>query len=119
MAKGDIRDDASGFSDEALAELHQLLTQAQSEAAPDADSARRVAFIAQGAAWTEIETRAHRLLSAAAKPDPAEVRRVLDERYHFMRDIFQNAPNALNVTNISWGEDAGWGKLNYRFPDSP
>ena len=105
-----------GFTDEVLEELQKLIAQATSEAATDADAAGRVAFISTGAKWTALETHAQRLLTAATPPDAATVKRVLDERYAFMREVFQKTPMALNVAYISWGEDGGWSKLGWSAP---
>lgn len=116
MAKGENHDDASGFSDEVLAQLQTFITQAKAEAGDDPAALKRVEFVALGAKWTDIETHAHRLLAAPAKNDPAEVKRVLDERYAFMREVFQKEPLALNVTAISFGEDGIWSRLRYQFP---
>ena len=117
MAKGDNHDDAAGFSDAVLAELKELIAQARNETASDAACAKRVEFIALGAKWTEIETHAHRLLATTAKPDPALVKRVLDERHALMREVFEKEPLALNVTLISFGEDGIWSRVGYRFPN--
>jgi hypothetical protein len=106
----------TGFTDAVLDELHKLIAQAASETASDPEAAKRVAFIALGAKWTDIETHAQRLLAAPDKPDPALVKRVLDERYAFMREVFEQQPYALSVAYISWGEDAGWGKIGWSAP---
>jgi hypothetical protein len=99
-----------------LDDLHKLIAQATSDAAGDPEAAKRVAFIALGAKWTNIETHAQRLLTATEKPDPALVKRRLDERYAFMREVFEKQPYALSVAYISWGEDAVWGKVGWRAP---
>jgi hypothetical protein len=109
-------DPNSGFTDAVLDELQKLIAQAGTEAADDADAARRVAFIAIGAKWTVLETHAQRLLTASTKPDAATVKRVLDERYAFMREVFEKNPIALNFAYISWGEDGGWAKLGWTPP---
>lgn len=106
----------AGFTDAVLDELQKLIAQAGTESAGDADAAKRVAFIALGAKWTELETHAQRLLTAPAKPDAATVKRVLGERSAFMREVFEKNPIALNVAYISWGEDGGWGKLGWSSP---
>ncbi len=109
-------DSDGGFTDVVLEELHKLIAQAANEAANDTDCARRVAFVAVGTKWTDLETHAQRLLTASPPPDAATVKRVLDERHAFMREIFEKNPLALNVAYISWGEDAGWGKLKWTPP---
>ena len=117
MAKGSNHDDAAGFSDEVLSDLRKLIDQAKTDASGDAACSKRVEFIALGAKWTEIETHAHRLLANPTKNDPAEVKRVLDERYAFLREVFEKEPLALNVTNISFGEDGIWSRVGYRLPN--
>jgi hypothetical protein len=109
-------DPNSGFTDAVLEELRKLIAQATSETAGDAEAARRVAFIALGLKWTDLETHAQRLLTADPKPDAATVKRVLDARYAFMREVFEKEPMALNFGYISWGEDAGWGKVGWSTP---
>lgn len=106
----------AGFTDAVLDELQKLIAQAASETASDPEAAKRVAFVAFGAKWTELETQAQRLLAAPDKPDAALVKRVLDERYAFMRELFEKHPFAVNVAYISWGEDAGWGKVGWSTP---
>jgi hypothetical protein len=105
-----------GFTDAVLADLRKLIEQAAGEATSDPDAARRVAFVALGERWTELEVQAQRLLTSPTKPDAATVKRVLDERYAFMRDHFEKNPAAFNFAYISWGEDAGWGKIGWTTP---
>jgi hypothetical protein len=109
-------DPNAGFTDEVLDELRKLISQATSETASDADAARRVALVGLGLKWTELEAQAQRLLVAPAKPDAATVKRVLDARYAFMREHFEKNPVAFNFAYISWGEDAGWGKIGWSTP---
>lgn len=116
MAKGNVRDDAGGFTDEVLAQMHKLIAQAKAEAAGDAEALKRVEFVALGAKWTDIETHARRLLTDPTKNDKAEVKRILDERHAFMRELFQKEPLALNVTAISFGEDGVWSRVGYQPP---
>lgn len=109
--------DANGaFTDADLEALQTLIEQATRETAGDPEAAKRVAFMALGAKWTVLETHAQRLLAATEKPDAALVKRVLDERYAFMREVFEKEPYALSVSYISWGEDAGWGKVGWSAP---
>src|SRR5262249_44009107 len=114
MAQGEPRDESAGFTEEILANLDNLIAQAKVETVSDADARKRVEFIALGTKWTEIETRAHCLLVEPGSADPATVKRVLDERFGLMRELFHAAPLAVNVAAVSWGEDAAWSKLNYK-----
>lgn len=109
-------DAQQAFSDEVLNDLQKLIEQATSETAKDPEAAKRVAFVGQGMKWTVLEAHAQRLLTATEKPAPALVKQVLDERYAFMREIFEKEPYALSVAYISWGEDAGWGKVGWSAP---
>jgi len=43
------------------------------------------------------------------KADKEAAKRILDERFALMREVFQKTPLALNVAYISWGEDASSG----------
>lgn len=110
-------DSFSGFTDAVLAELDKFMAQAEHEAASDADSLKRVQFMRVGLRWTGIEVRAHRFLAHPANADKVAAKRVLDERFAFMREVFQKQPLAVNFGYISWGEDGGWGQLGYRSPN--
>lgn len=105
--------EVAGFSDELLGHLHRLLDDARNETANSTEAHKRVEFVGLGLRWTEIEIQAQRLLAAPEKPDAAAVKRILDDRMALMREIFKTAPLALNVTAISWGEDANWARLGY------
>ena len=50
------------------------------------------------------------------KADKKAARKVLDERFALMKEVFQKAPLALNVAYISWGEDALWARLGWERP---
>jgi hypothetical protein len=101
---------------EALVELRGELKQARKEAGSDADVAGRVAFLELGLRWTEVEARAHTLLADPAKADREAARKVLDERFALMREVFRKTPLALNAAYVSWGEDALWGLLGWDPP---
>jgi hypothetical protein len=107
----------SMFTDAVLSDLHKLIDQAKAEAAKDEPSLRRVEFVEQGLRWTDVEVRAHRFLADPDHADPAAVKRVLDERYALQRELFEKFPLAVNVAYVSWGEDSGWSRLKYRFPE--
>jgi hypothetical protein len=107
------------FSVEALSGLRKELDQACKEAEGDPTIAKRVAFLELGLRWTEIEARAHAFLGEPAKADRKAAKRTLDERYAFMREVFQKTPLAVNVAYISWGEDAVWGRLGWKQPRNP
>jgi hypothetical protein len=106
----------AAFGPEALAGLRRELEQARREAAGDASVARRLDFLERGLHWTEVEARAHALLADAAKADREAARRTLDERFALMRETFRQAPLAVNVAYVSWGEDAGWAALGWEPP---
>ena len=80
---------------------------------------RRVAFLELGLRWTEIEALAHALSADPAKADREAARRILNERFALMREIFQKMPLALNVAYISWGEDSLWARLGWERPRQP
>ena len=115
-SKKDREKRGGSFTDAVLADLRSLLEQAKSEAASDAGSLSRIEFIGQGLRWADVEERAHRLLVDPEKNDKAEVKRVLDERYELMRELFRNHPFAVNVALVSWGEDGVWSRVGYKFP---
>jgi hypothetical protein len=107
---------ATAFSPEALAGLRKELEHARRDAGGDTTIAKRLAFLELGLRWTEIEARAHTLLTDPAKADKEAVKRTLDERFALMRRAFRESPLALNVAYISWGEDALWSRLGWERP---
>jgi hypothetical protein len=106
------------FSAEALLGLRKDLDQARKEAGKDAAIAKRVAFLELGLRWTEIEIRSHALLIEPAKADKTAAKKILDERFVLMRELFQKTPLAVNVAYVSWGEDAVWAKVGWERPSS-
>jgi hypothetical protein len=104
------------FHPKALAKLRKELEQARQDACKDAVIAKRVAFLELGLHWTEIEVKAHAFLAEADKADKAAAKKILDERFAFMRETFQKTPLALNVAYISWGEDGLWSRLGWKRP---
>jgi hypothetical protein len=109
---------ATVFSPQALAGLRKELDQARKEAGGDVTVVKRLAFLDVGLRWTEVEARAQALLADPAKADRDGARKVLDERYALMREVFQKAPLAVNVAYVSWGEDAQWARLGWQPPGS-
>jgi hypothetical protein len=107
---------AKPFDPKALGRLRKELEQARRDAGNDPAIAKRIAFLELGLRWTEIEARAHTLLAEPAKAEKAAVKETLDERFTLMRQIFREAPLALNVAYISWGEDALWSRLGWERP---
>jgi len=106
----------AAFSPEALAGLRKELDQARKEAGSDAMIAKRVAFLELGLRWMEIEARAHAFLADPEKADREAARKILDERFALMREVFQKTPLALNAAYISWGEDGLWARLGWKRP---
>jgi hypothetical protein len=106
----------AAFSPEAVAVLRKCLDQARKKAGSDTVLVKRIAFLELGLRWTQIELRAHSLLGEAAKVDREATRKVLDERFALMKEVFQKTPVALNVAYISWGEDALWARLGWERP---
>lgn len=104
------------FTTEAMGGLRKELEQARREAGSDPTIAKRVAFLELGLRWTEIEVVAHSFLAEPSKADKEAVKKILDERFTLMREVFQKTPLALNVAYISWGEDALWSRLGWRGP---
>ena len=104
------------FDAKALARLRKELEQARRDAGSDPAIAKRIAFLELGLRWTEIEVRAHTLLTEPAKADKEAVKKTLDERFALMRHIFRETPLALNVAYISWSEDALWSRLGWERP---
>lgn len=104
------------FHAQALARLRKELEQARQHAGSDALIARRIAFLETGLRWTEIEVAAHAFLVDPAKADRSAAKKILDQRFAFMRESFQTTPLALNVAYISWGEDGLWSRLGWKRP---
>jgi hypothetical protein len=107
---------ATIFHARGLAKLRKELEQAQREAGGDAMIAKRVEFLETGLRWTEIEVAAHAFLADPEKANKAAAKKILDERYILMRQIFWNTPLAVNVAYISWGEDGLWSRLGWKRP---
>ena len=105
------------FNPKALANLRKELEQARQDAGSDVVVAKRIAFLETGLRWTEIEVSAHTFLVDPAKADKAAAKKILDQRFAFMRESFQKTPLALNVAYISWGEDGLWSRLGWKRPD--
>ncbi|HJT77605.1 MAG TPA: DUF4838 domain-containing protein, partial [Gemmataceae bacterium] len=104
------------FGAAALAGLRGELEQARREAGADPVVTKRIAFLERGLRWTEIEVRAHAFLTDPAAADRGAVKKTLDERFALMRDMFREAPLALNVAYIAWGEGASWARLGWKPP---
>jgi hypothetical protein len=107
------------FDPKSLAALRKELEQARKEAESDPVIIKRIEFLDIGLRWTEIEARAHALLADAVTADKMAAKKVLDERYALMREVFRQTPLALNVAYISWGEDGLWAKLGWEQPRKP
>jgi hypothetical protein len=109
----------SAFTPAALTALRKELEQARKDASGDAAVLKRLDFLDLGLRWTEVEARAHAFLADPATADKAAAKKVLDERYALMREIFQKSPLAVNVAYVSWGEDAQWARLGWERPRKP
>jgi hypothetical protein len=109
----------STFTPAALAALRKEFAQARKDAGSDAVVLKRLDFLELGLRWVEVEARAHAFLADPAKADKAAAKKVLDERYALMREIFQKTPLALNAAYVSWGEDGQWSRLGWERPRKP
>jgi hypothetical protein len=107
---------AEVFHSKALVKIRKDLEQARQEAGADVAVSKRIAFLETGLRWTEIEVGAHAFLEDPAKADKAAAKKILDERYNLMRQVFRETPLALNVAYISWGEDGLWSRLGWKRP---
>jgi hypothetical protein len=107
---------AAAFTPEAIAGLRKHMDEARKQAAGDMAIAKRIAFLELALRWTEVETRAHALLADTAKADKAAAKKVLDERFALMKEVFQKTPLAVNVAYVSWGEDGLWARLGWKRP---
>jgi len=103
------------FTPQALAELRNLLRQAQREANGDPLTLQRLAFLERGLRWTETEVRLHSFLRDP-NPDTPAARQACEERHALMRDLFQNDFLAVNVAAISWAEDGFLKRLGWKPP---
>lgn len=100
----------TSFTPQVLADLRDLLRQAQ-EQANDNTARKRLAFLERGLRWMETEARVHSFFRVT---DKAGARKACEERYALMRDIFQNDFLAINVASISWGEDGYLKRLGWK-----
>lgn len=106
----------TSFGDDVVAGLRKHLDQARTAAGDDATVRRRIDFLELGLRWTAVEAQAHGMASDPGKADKQVAKKVLDERFALMRQIFRTAPLALNTAYISWGEDGLWGRLGWSPP---
>lgn len=102
-----------------LEELRGLLRRAREEPADYASVLQRLSFLERGLRWTEIEARLHAFFRSDVPPDKAAVRKLCDERFAMMREIFQKEFLALNVAAISWGEDGALKRFGWTHPRPP
>jgi hypothetical protein len=107
---------ADALTPKELAALREELLQARRLAGNNARIGKRLDFLETGLRWTEIEARSHAFLLDPANAQKEAVKKTLDERFDFMRDIFRQSPLALNVAYISFGEDGIWSKLSWQRP---
>jgi hypothetical protein len=104
------------FHPRALIGLRNELEQSRREAGSDPAIDKRIAFLELGLAWTEIEVRAHAFLTDPATADKEAATKTLNERFALMRQVFRETPLAVNVAYVSWGEDALWARLGWKWP---
>lgn len=104
---------SAAFTPEAIAGQRMELDAARKEAASDAVVARRLDFLELGLRWTTLEAAAHAFVADAANADRGAARKILDERFALMKEVFQKSHLAMNVAYISWGEDGLWSQLGW------
>ena len=95
------------FQPEALAELRTHLEQARRDVGDDQECGRRLAFLELGLRWTEAEARAYALKENPNLLSPEETKRFREQRFALMQEIFDQAPHAVNVALVLWGDGLG------------
>jgi hypothetical protein len=96
--------EARFFTPEVIAHLRSLLDQGRQAAAGDKTIAARIDFLAIGLKYAEFE---HELADPAMRKQPEKGKALMDKRYAFYQDVYQNHPYALNVAAITW-EEGPW-----------
>lgn len=66
--------------------------------------------------WSRKAFETQAFLSDQAKADKEAAKKVLDERFALMRQIFRESFLAVNVAYVAWGEDAQWSRLGWERP---
>jgi hypothetical protein len=101
-----------------FAELHGLLKHGEEAAAGDSAEnqavRRRIAFLRTGLDWTEMQSRAYRVLIAFQRKQPVDLAaagKLLAERKAMMHRIFEEEPLTVNVANINFGDRGYWAPL--------
>ena len=118
------------FTPEVCAELRKMLAEAGKRAGDDPAVRKRIAFLAVGLEWTQVQAELWRtylrlwprIRQRAATPDEIQAaHRILDRKYRLMRDILRDHHLAVNVATVAWGQGALWGRLRWRWPapDAP
>lgn len=103
------------YTPQVIAELSELLKQAEKLAAGDKAVLGRIAFLRQGLAFTDVQARAYRFLEQPASADRTSAQRLLDRKYWLMREIFEKDYLAVNVAYVAWGGGGYWKRLGWRW----
>lgn len=106
------------YTPKLMAELSGLLDAAAKKAGgPGAENEnirRRIEFLRVGLDWTDMQTRAYKMLIAWTKKQPVDLvaaAKLLEERRAMERKIFTDNPLAVNVAYINYGDRGWWDAL--------
>lgn len=93
------------YTAEALDALRHQLDRAEQAAGDDQVVRQRIDFLRQGLTYADLQSRLYALRNEE-EPDQAAGQAVLQERYEFFRDVFENDFFAVGVPHVTWRE--GW-----------
>ncbi len=101
------------YTPEVVAELRSCLEDAASMAGDDQVVHQRVAFLRRGLDFTELQGQIYRLLRKARQEplnadEKRTVKETLDRKWLMMRQIFDEAPLAVNVAYVGEREMGRW-----------
>jgi hypothetical protein len=105
------------FTPDTVKELSNLLEQAENLADGNEPVTKRIRFLRRGLEFSDVQARAYRFLREEANTDRDAARRLLDQKFRMMRDIFEEDHLAVNVAYIAWGGGGYWKRLGWRWED--
>ncbi len=110
------------FSPEVITELRGRLDAAQRLAQGQDAVLARIAFLRRGLDWSEAQADAYRLFKikgdAPATPElRVRAAEVLTKKWILARQIFAEAPYAVNVGYVYWGGEWRFREFGFKYPE--
>ncbi len=92
------------YNEAAVQELHALLAEAKGVAGNDPKIRERIAFIEQGVAFADLQTRLYTSRDAKTPEEKARMRELLDERYRLFQNLFDANFYSIGLAHLNWKE---------------